>query len=116
MKIRVSIILVLIQLFLIFSAFQSVGYAAQNDGNDLTSSIWTKVVLEVPGSPVTLIWKMVGADITPSGDQVISGYFYADPDDFAYGSRLQPRGVRQDLHRRQRMVPTSPSTTSPSTP
>ena len=47
-------------------------------------------MLDVPGSPVTLVWKMVGADITPSGDQVVSGYFYADPDDFAYGSVYNP--------------------------
>lgn len=90
MKNRVSIILVLLQLVLIFSAFQSVGYAAQNDGNDLTSSLWARAVLEVPGNPVTLVWNMVGADITPSGDQVISGYFYADPNDFAYGSLYNP--------------------------
>ncbi len=69
--------------------FHSVGLAAQ-DGDDLTSSLWAKAVLEVPGSPVTLVWKMVGTDITPSGDQVISGYFYADPDDFAYGSSYNP--------------------------
>jgi hypothetical protein len=56
----------------------------------LTSDIWGKAVLQAAGSPVTLVWKMVGADITPSGDQVISGYFYADPADFAYGSQYNP--------------------------
>ena len=60
------------------------------DGDYLTSSLWAKAVLEVTDAPVTLIWKMVGSDITPSGDQVISGYFYADPDDFAYGSSYNP--------------------------
>ena len=59
-------------------------------GYHITSELWARAVLQVPGSPVTLIWKMVGADITPSGDQVISGYFYADPDDFAYGSVYNP--------------------------
>ena len=59
-------------------------------GYDVTANLWTKAVLETPGSPVTLQWKMVGADITPSGDQVISGYFYADPNDFAYGSLYNP--------------------------
>lgn len=59
-------------------------------GCNITSELWTKAVLQVPGSPVTLVWKMVGADITPSGDQVISGYFYADPDDFSYGSQYNP--------------------------
>ncbi|MDB4303397.1 LamG domain-containing protein [Desulfosarcina sp.] len=69
-------------------------YEKQGDdldgGYNVTSELWTKAVLRVPGNPVTLIWKMVGADITPSGDQVISGYFYADPNDFAYGSEYNP--------------------------
>ena len=59
-------------------------------GYDVTSELWAKAVLEVPGSPVTLIWRMVGSDITPSGDQVVSGYFYADPSDFAFGSQYNP--------------------------
>ncbi len=58
--------------------------------NNLTATLWAEAVLEVPGNPVTLQWKMVGADITPTGDQVISGYFYADPDDFVYGSVYNP--------------------------
>ena len=59
-------------------------------GYDVSAGLWVKAVLEVPGSPVTLVWKAVGTDITPSGDQVISGYFYADPNDFAYGSLYNP--------------------------
>ena len=59
-------------------------------GYSVTDSLWAKAVLEVPGSPVTLVWQEVGADLTPSGDQVISGYFYADPADFAYGSVYNP--------------------------
>ncbi len=59
-------------------------------GYNVTNELWAKSVLQVSGSPVTLVWKMVGADITPSGDQVISGYFYADPNDFAYGSVYNP--------------------------
>jgi len=59
-------------------------------GYKVTNDLWARSVLEVKGQPVTLVWKLVGADITPSGDQVISGYFYADPDDFAYGSVYNP--------------------------
>lgn len=59
-------------------------------GYDVTADLWTGSVLEVPGQSVALVWRMVGADITPSGDQVISGYFYADPADFAYGSPYNP--------------------------
>ena len=59
-------------------------------GHNASSELWIKATLQVPGSPVTLIWKEVGADTTPSGDQVISGYFYADPADFAYGSLYNP--------------------------
>ena len=36
------------------------------------------------------MWKEVGSDTTLNGDKVISGYFYADPADFAYGSRYNP--------------------------
>ncbi|MDB4303446.1 putative metal-binding motif-containing protein [Desulfosarcina sp.] len=61
-----------------------------DNGYLIGSDLWLKAVLQVPDSPVTLVWKMVGADITPSGDQVISGYLYADPKDFAYGSQFNP--------------------------
>ena len=63
---------------------------ATSGGYFPVSALWTKAVLEVPGSSVTLIWKEVGQDTTPIGDRVISGYFYADPDDFAYGSLYNP--------------------------
>ena len=59
-------------------------------GYDIGSSLWLKAILQVTGSPVTLIWKEVGTDTTPSGDKVVSGYFYADPTDFAYGSVFNP--------------------------
>ena len=59
-------------------------------GYNVTADLWCKGVLQVPGAPVILKWNMVGADLTPSGDQVISGYFYADPNDFAYGSVYNP--------------------------
>ena len=64
--------------------------SGQDGGSNASSELWIKAILQVPGSPVTLIWKEVGADTTPSGDQVISGYFYADPADFAYGSPYNP--------------------------
>lgn len=35
-------------------------------------------------------WKEVGADNTPTGARVVSGYFYADPAEFAYGSEYNP--------------------------
>ena len=59
-------------------------------GYRVTADLWAKAVLEVAGSPVPLVWQEVGADTTPSRDQVISGYFYADPADFAYGSPYNP--------------------------
>lgn len=60
------------------------------DGYNVTSELWAKAVLQVPGSPVTLVWREVGSDTTPSGDKVVSGYFYADPNDFAFGSVFNP--------------------------
>ena len=62
----------------------------QSGGYDITSELRCKAILHVPDSQVILKWNMVGADLTPSGDQVISGYFYADPNDFAYGSMYNP--------------------------
>ena len=64
--------------------------SSTDNGYKVTSELWTKAVLQVPGNPVTLVWKLLGTDITPTGDQVISGYFYADPKDFAYGSEFNP--------------------------
>ena len=61
-----------------------------NGGYTVASDLWLKAVLQPPSGPVTLVWNAVGADTTPSGDRVISGYFYADPNDFAYGSRYNP--------------------------
>ena len=66
------------------------GMAAQDGGYNLTAELWAKAVLQVSGNPVTLVWSEVGSDTTPSGAKVISGYFYADPSDFAYGSRYNP--------------------------
>jgi len=62
----------------------------KDGGYFVTPELWTKAVLQVPGAPVRLKWKAVGTNLTPIGDQVISGYFYADPDDFAYGSEYNP--------------------------
>jgi hypothetical protein len=59
-------------------------------GTFITSEIWSKAVLEVANNPVPLIWKEIGSDLTPSGDRVVSGYFYAAPDDFEYGSPFNP--------------------------
>jgi hypothetical protein len=66
------------------------GFAAQDIGYNITSEFWAKAVLQPESGPVTLIWKKVGEDTTPSGDKVISGYFYANPSDFAYGSQYNP--------------------------
>ena len=66
------------------------GYAQRDGGYDVTADLWVKAVLQVSGNPVTLIWKEVGSDTTPSGDRVVSGYFYADPAAFAYGSVFNP--------------------------
>ena len=71
-------------------ASDAVCQSSLDGGYNITTELWAKAVLQTHGFPVTLVWKMVGADITPSGDQVISGYFYADPNDFAYGSQYNP--------------------------
>ena len=64
--------------------------SSTDDGYTLTSELWAKAILQVSDAPVTLIWQVVGTDLTPSGARVVSGYFYADPDVFAYGSPYNP--------------------------
>lgn len=74
---------------IVFTLPTAVCYA-QDGGSVVYADLWCKAVLKVQGNPVTLIWKEVGSDTTPSGDRVVSGYFYADPNDFAYGSQYNP--------------------------
>jgi len=74
--------------YLLLSA--QTGFATRDGGYDITPNLWAKAVLQPPAGPVGLAWKKVGSDTTPSGDRVISGYFYADPADFAYGSEFNP--------------------------
>jgi hypothetical protein len=59
-------------------------------GTVVFADLWLKSVLRTAAGDFTLIWKEVGRDSTPSGDKVVSGYFYADPAEFAYGSRYNP--------------------------
>ncbi len=63
---------------------------AIDGGYDAFSGLWIKAILQVAGKPTTLVWRQVGSDTTPSGDRVVSGYFYADPAEFAYGSVYNP--------------------------
>ena len=59
-------------------------------GYNAFAGLWIKAVLEVSGRAITLVWRQVGSDATPSGDRVVSGYFYADPEAFAFGSVYNP--------------------------
>ncbi|MEE4357488.1 MAG: hypothetical protein V2I97_13575, partial [Desulfococcaceae bacterium] len=74
----------------IFLFLSSLNAAAQDGGYDVFSGLWLKTVLRTSAGDFTLVWKEVGRDMTPGGDKVISGYFYADPDEFAYGSEYNP--------------------------
>ena len=87
---RWGVLVAVVALGLLFVSTSDV-YSQQRDGGyDLTADLWAKAVLKAPSGDVTLVWQMVGAAITPSGAQVISGYFYADPADFDYGSPYNP--------------------------
>lgn len=63
---------------------------AQDGGYSVFSDLWLKSVLRTSAGSFTLVWKEVGRDTTPTGDNVVSGYFYADPAQFAYGSQYNP--------------------------
>lgn len=77
-------------IILSITLLQSLALAAQDGGYSITPELWAKAILRTSTKDVTLVWSEVGTDITPSGAQVVSGYFYADPDDFAYGSQYNP--------------------------
>ena len=64
--------------------------ASSDAGYTIASDLWGKALLQPDSGPVNLIWKLLGAGTTPSGDTVISGYFFASPDEFAYGSAYNP--------------------------
>ena len=86
-----SIIIGLLLSFVVSITFMaSTLLAAQDGGYNVASELWAKAILKTPTTDVTLIWREVGSDTTPSGDTVVSGYFYADPNDFAYGSQYNP--------------------------
>jgi hypothetical protein len=59
---------------------------ADDGGYTLAGDLWIKAVFQTPVGPVTLKWLEMGTDTTPTGDTVVSGYLYADPGDFAFGS------------------------------
>lgn len=65
-------------------------YSVSGDGYNATAGLWLKAVLQPASGPINLIWQEVGTDTTPAGATVVSGYFYADPTDFAYGSVYNP--------------------------
>lgn len=88
MKFRRPLAIFIVLIFLCM--FISAANAAIEGGYHVTSTLWIKAVLDVPGFPVGLKWKMITAANTSDANQVISGYFYADPDDFAYGSQYNP--------------------------
>lgn len=60
------------------------------DGYSLDFGLWAKAVLQLPEGPVSLIWKEVGTGIPYVGARVVSGYFYADPNQFSHGSEFNP--------------------------
>jgi hypothetical protein len=66
------------------------GIESQDGGYVVSSDLWLKSVLKTKGGDINLVWKSVGEDMTPAGDKVVSGFFYADPKDFAYGSSYNP--------------------------
>ena len=90
MIVKQTVAVIVLTMVSLLSLCSAAGLAAQDGGYAVTSDLWAKAVLQTPGGPVTLIWQAVGTETTPSGDQVISGYFYADPNDFAYGSMYNP--------------------------
>ena len=74
----------------IMVAFAETTADDSDGGYTVAANLWLKAVFQTPGGAVTLKWYQTGTDTNPSGDTVVSGYFYADPGDFAYGSMYNP--------------------------
>jgi C-terminal processing protease CtpA/Prc len=67
---------------------QSVGNVT---GAMVTPETWIGAVIKtVEKGPVEAVWKKGGEGTTKNGDRVIWGYFYASPDDVAWGSEQNP--------------------------
>jgi parallel beta-helix repeat protein len=60
-------------------------------GYMVTSDLWIRAVIQtVEKGPVEAIWRKGGEDTTSRGDNVIWGYFYANPSDVDWGSQNNP--------------------------
>ena len=84
---RTMVLGILLSVAMCISFMPAAGLAAEYN---VTSGLSLGAVLQVSGNPIDLVWQEVGTDTTISGDTVVSGYFYADPEDFAYGSQYNP--------------------------
>ncbi len=64
---------------------------AHGDGNFVTSEIWIRAVINTEDKgPIEAVWVEGGQDQTGAGDQVIWGYFHANPNDVNWGSSQNP--------------------------
>jgi hypothetical protein len=69
-------------------SFISPAYA---DASDITSALRIWAVIHTQNSGyIDAVWKKGGEANTESGNRVIWGYFYADPDDVSWGSPQNP--------------------------
>lgn len=65
--------------------------AAYADYSNVTPELRIRAVIHTQDSGhIDGVWKKGGEDNTGSGDRVIWGYFYADPDDVPWGSPQNP--------------------------
>jgi hypothetical protein len=64
---------------------------SKDTGYLVTSDLWIKAVIHTEDKgAVGAVWEKGGQAATSRGDQVIWGYFYADPKDVSWGSRQNP--------------------------
>ncbi len=66
-------------------------YQLLNGGYKAASDLWIRAVIRtVEKGSVNAVWQKGGEGSTSGGDRVIWGYFYASPDDVAWGSVQNP--------------------------
>jgi len=60
-------------------------------GTSVTDNLWMKAVIQTEDrGPIEAVWKQGGDSMTSSGDRVIWGYFYANPNDVSWGYEQNP--------------------------
>jgi hypothetical protein len=69
---------------------EKIATANESGGVTVTENLWIKAIIQEGGYSIEAVWKQGGDKITYRGDRVIWGYFYASPNNVAWGYEQNP--------------------------